>query len=97
MAVHPPRVTGLPKNNRPLIANGSLFRAPTIEYVVEPVTRTHQADVYEMKTEDNPEMIIALITHVRLSAGKFKATLAADQSSNSSENTRRMGILKRLL
>jgi len=68
-----------------------------MEYVVDPVTRTHHADVYEMNTEDNPEIIIALITHVRLSAGKFNATLAEDQSSNRMENTSRMGMLKRLL
>lgn len=52
-------VTGASKKIRPLIAIGSLLRAPTMEYVVEEVTRTHQADVYEMKTEESPEKIMA--------------------------------------
>jgi hypothetical protein len=40
-----PAVTGVLKNIRALIAVGSLFNAPTIEYVVDDVTRTHHAEV----------------------------------------------------
>jgi hypothetical protein len=40
-----PNVTGASKKMRPLMAIGSLFNAPTIEYVVEEVTRTHHAEV----------------------------------------------------
>lgn len=36
-------VTGALKNTSPEIAIGSLFNAPTMEYVVEDVTRTHHA------------------------------------------------------
>jgi hypothetical protein len=50
-----PKVTGAEKKIRPLIAIGSLFRAPTIEYVVEDVTRMHQAEQYEMKIAARPE------------------------------------------
>ena len=39
-----PKVTGALKKTRPLIAIGSLFKAPTIEYVVEDVTRMHHAE-----------------------------------------------------
>lgn len=39
------KVTGASKKTRPERAIGSLLRAPTIEYVVEEVTRTHQAEV----------------------------------------------------
>jgi hypothetical protein len=38
-------VTGASKKMRPDSAIGNLFRAPTMEYVVEDVTRTHHADV----------------------------------------------------
>lgn len=48
---------------------GSLFRAPTIEYVVEDVVRTHQADAYDMKKAEAPEKIIAIIIGWRTSAG----------------------------
>ena len=37
-------VAGVPKKMRPERATGSLFNAPTIEYVVEDVTRTHHAE-----------------------------------------------------
>jgi hypothetical protein len=40
-----PNVTGASKKINPEMAIGSLFRAPTMEYVVEEVTRTHHADV----------------------------------------------------
>jgi len=58
-------VTGASKKTNPLTAIGSLLSAPTIEYVVELVTRTHHADVYEMNTEDSPETIMALMMGVR--------------------------------
>lgn len=45
MAETLPNVTGASKKTRPETAIGSLFKAPTIEYVVEEVTRTHQAEV----------------------------------------------------
>ena len=38
-------VIGASKKMRPLKAMGSLLRAPTIEYVVDEVTRTHHAEV----------------------------------------------------
>lgn len=38
-------VKGASKKMRPDTAIGSLLRAPTIEYVVEDVTRTHHAEV----------------------------------------------------
>ena len=50
-----PTVTGAAKKMSPLMAIGSLFRAPTIEYVVEEVTRMHQAELYEMKMAAIPE------------------------------------------
>ena len=37
-------VAGVPKKMRPDSATGSLFNAPTMEYVVEDVTRTHHAE-----------------------------------------------------
>lgn len=55
MAETEPKVTGASKKIRPEIAIGSLFRDPTIEYVVEDVTRTHQAVAYEMKIVPRPE------------------------------------------
>ena len=50
-----PNVTGAEKKMSPLTAIGSLLRAPTIEYVVEDVTRIHQAEQYEMKIVARPE------------------------------------------
>jgi len=44
-----PNVTGASKKIRPLTATGSLFKAPTMEYVVDEVTRMHHAEAYEMK------------------------------------------------
>ncbi len=40
-----PTVTGASKNTSPEMASGSLLSAPTMEYVVEDVIRTHQAEV----------------------------------------------------
>jgi len=82
---------------RPLRATGSLLRAPTIEYVVEDVIRTHQADVYEIKTEDKPEKIMAMIKPLRCSDGKFLTMFSEDQFSKKIEQTRSMGIDRRLL
>jgi len=45
MALTLPNVTGASKNTNPDKAIGSLLRAPTIEYVVDEVTRTHHAEV----------------------------------------------------
>ena len=39
------RVTGASKKISPLKAIGNLLRAPTMEYVVDEVTRTHHAEV----------------------------------------------------
>lgn len=50
-----PKVTGASKKTRPLTAIGSLFKDPTIEYVVDDVTRIHQAEQYEMKMVARPE------------------------------------------
>lgn len=49
MAETEPKVKGASKKTRPEIAIGSLLRDPTMEYVVEDVTRMHQAEAYEMK------------------------------------------------
>ena len=76
---------------------GSLLRAPTIEYVVEEVVRTHHADVYEMKTEEAPDRIMAKKIPSRLASGKFRARLADDQSSTSRVRTIKTGIDRRLL
>ena len=90
-------VKGASKKTRPLRAMGSLLRAPTIEYVVEEVTRTHHADVYEMKTDDRPEKTIAMTMLLRCAAGKFRSIFSEDQFSKKRDATRRMGIERRLL
>jgi hypothetical protein len=90
-------VTGASKKINPDTAIGSLLRAPTIEYVVEEVTRTHHAEVYEIKTDDRPEKIMAAMIVLRVSMGKFLRTLADDQSSTAMEATNRMGMVSRLL
>lgn len=56
-----PRVTGSPKKISPLTAMGSLFNAPTIEYVVEDVMRIHHAVANDMKIVARPEYSIAEI------------------------------------
>jgi len=90
-------VTGASKKMRPDTAMGSLFRVPTIEYVVDEVALTHHADVYEMKIEETPVKIIAAIMLFLEIAGKFFAMLMEDQSSTTKDATRRMGIVSRLL
>jgi hypothetical protein len=61
------------------------------------VTRTAQAEVYEMKTVERPEMIMTVMTVLRCSGGKFFWMLAEDQSSTTMEATSRMGMVRRLL
>ena len=90
-------VTGASKKTRPLTAIGNLLRAPTIEYVVDEVTRTHQAEVYEIKTEDRPENTMAAIMLLRDSIGKFFITFSEDQFSKKTEARKRMGIERTLL
>ena len=90
-------VTGASKKIRPLSAIGNLLRAPTIEYVVDEVTRTHQAEVYEIKTEDRPENTMAAMMLLRDSIGKFFITFSEDQFSMKTEARRRMGIERTLL
>jgi len=90
-------VTGASKKIRPDTAIGSLLSAPTIEYVVEDVTRTHHADVYEMKTDDRPEKTMDAKMRLRVSTGKFLAMLTADQSSTKSDAAMRTGMVRRLL
>lgn len=92
-----PKVTGASKKTIPLMAMGSLFNAPTIEYVVDVVTRTHQADAYEMKMELRPEMTMAIIRELRCASGKFLLIFSADQSSRTNEQTAMMGIDIKLL
>lgn len=46
-----------------------MFKAPTIEYVVDPHVLTHHAVEYEMKTAAAPENAIADSRKVRFSAG----------------------------
>ena len=76
---------------------GSLFRAPTIEYVVDEVTRTAQAEVYEMKTVERPDTTMTVMTVLRWSGGKFFWMFAEDQSSTRIEATNRIGMVRRLL
>jgi hypothetical protein len=97
MAETDPKVTGASKKTRPLIAIGSLLRAPTIEYVVLLVTRTHHAEVYEMKMDERPEKSIAAKIALRLAGGKFLARLTDDQSSITIEAMIRIGMVRRLL
>lgn len=91
------KVTGASKKTRPEIAIGSLFRAPTMEYVVDEVTRTHHAEVYEMKTEERPDKIMAMINLLRVSGGKFRLMFSDDQSSVTTEPMTRIGMDRRLL
>lgn len=52
-------VAGSPKKTMPDTAIGNLLSAPTIEYVVDDVVRTHHAEAYDMAKADAPENIIA--------------------------------------
>lgn len=90
-------VTGASKKTSPDTAMGSLFNAPTMEYVVDEVTRTHHADVYEMKTDDRPDRIMAKTIPFRSAGGKFRLTLDEDQSSTQAERVMRIGMERRLL
>jgi hypothetical protein len=97
MAEQLPKVAGASKKIKPLMAIGSLFKAPTMEYVVEVVTRTHQAEEYEMKTVERPDKTMAVMTELRFSGGKHLEMLADDQSSTMSEAASKIGMVSRLL
>lgn len=90
-------VTGASKKTSPETAMGSLFKAPTMEYVVDEVARTHQAEEYEIKMEERPVKIMAPKIPLRESSGKFLFKLTEDQSSTMKEAARRTGIVRRLL
>lgn len=90
-------VTGASKKIRPLSAIGSLLSAPTMEYVVEEVTRTHQAEVYDMNTDERPEKIMAKTRLFRRSGGKLMLMFSEDQFSKNTEQTKRIGIESTLL
>jgi len=79
------------------MAIGSLFRAPTMEYVVDEVALTHHAEVYEMKIEAIPVKIMAAMILFLEISGKFFAILTEDQSSAIKDATKRTGIVSRLL
>lgn len=70
-----PVVAGSPKNRIPLAATGNLFKAPTIEYVVEDVQRTHHALPYEIKKDEIPERTIATIKDERTSGALYTDAL----------------------
>ena len=90
-------VTGASKKTRPEMAIGSLFKAPTMEYVVEVVTRTHQAEVYEIKADDKPERTMAKKMLLRWSGGKLRVIFSDDQSSTRKVKIIKTGIDRRLL
>ena len=91
------KVTGASKKISPDTAIGSLFSAPTIEYVVDEVALTHQAEVYEMKMEAMPVKIIAPTIAFLDVSGKFLIMFSADQFSKPTEATKNSGIVSRLL
>lgn len=64
---------------------------------MEEVTRTHQAELYEMKTELRPERTMTAKTFCSEPGGKLTAMLAEDQFSRKTEQTRRTGMERRLL
>lgn len=49
------------KRTIPEMAIGSLLSEPTMEYVVDDVVRTHQAEAYDIPNAEAPEKIIAQI------------------------------------
>ncbi len=65
--------------------------------MVDEATRTHQAEVYEMKTDDSPEKIMARTRLFRWAGGKFLLMFSEDQFSKKMEQIRRIGIDRRLL
>jgi hypothetical protein len=97
IAETPGNVTGSWKNTKPLTAIGSLFKAPTMEYVAPDVTRTHHAEVYEIPAAPKPVTIIAKKMLFLLSGGNVLAILSADQSSKKNVAKARRGIVRRLL
>lgn len=92
-----PKVTGASKKIRPESASGSLFSAPTIEYVVDEVTRTHHADVYEMNTDERPDRTMAKKMLDRFTGGKLRRMFSEDQSSRKRVQSTNKGIERRLL
>lgn len=68
-----------------------------MEYVVEEVTRTHQAEVYDMNTDERPEKIMAKTRLFRRSGGKLMLMFSEDQFSKNTEQTKRIGIESTLL
>ena len=92
-----PNVTGALKKTKPLTAIGSLFRAPTMEYVVEDVTRMHQAEQYDMKIVPRPEYTIPIMRLFLVSRGKFFRRLSWVQFSKRKEQMKRTGMVSRLL
>jgi hypothetical protein len=92
-----PNVTGAEKKTRPLTARGSLLRAPTMEYVVEDVTRMHQAEQYEMKIVASPEYMKPIMRLFLDSIGKLRERFSRVQFSNINEQAKRTGIVKMLL
>lgn len=50
-----------------------------------------------MKTDERPEATMAMMMLLRCSVGKLRARLAEDQFSRRMEQTRRMGMERRLL
>ncbi|CAI4410348.1 CRE_HP_G0096950.mRNA.1.CDS.1 [Saccharomyces cerevisiae] len=84
---------GASKNTNPANAMGNLFKAPTIEYVVEEVTRTHQPEQYDIPTDMSPLMTIAASE----SADKFTDKFFVDQSSIMKEKTSSKGNARTLL
>lgn len=65
------KVATSPKNTIPEMAIGSLLSEPTIEYVVEDVVRTHQAEAYDMPNAETPEKIMAQTRAWRCSGGLY--------------------------
>lgn len=64
---------------------------------MEDVTRTHHAELYEMKTVLRPERSMTARTWRSWPGGKLAAMLAEDQFSRKRELTRRTGMVRRLL
>ncbi len=54
-----PRVSGSLKKRNPAMDVGNLFKAPTIENVVEEVTLTHQLLAYDIPKDNSAENAMA--------------------------------------
>lgn len=68
-----------PEDERKRYVQTHLFRAPTIEYVVDPHVLTHHAVEYEMKTATAPEKAIAERRKVLFSAGLARVSYVDPQ------------------